>query len=311
MAKGRMIHTRIWRSEKLSGYDPRVRLLWIGLITNADDQGRGRAHPGLVRSDVFPLEDVPLSEIEGALHQFAADGMLILYQDDVKALYQVANWWDYQGSMTWAWPSDFAPPDGWADRVRYRRGNTVVEENWQGVGGMDDAPPDEDEPTVSPPRPQDEPAPKRAPNGNGNSNGNGNPSLTGAGAPSPPRTFQEWESALDTYTNRPALVRRMVELLYPGLDPPDYGLVGTIAKKMGRGKNGYHRLMGLLWEYSARPPQGDLLPYLLRVHQGKERDNGRARQGHDGDGAAELSEEQKAIAAAFAADGPGDAGEGA
>ena len=64
----------------------------------------------------------------------------------------------------------------------------------------------------------------------------------------------------------------MIEVLYPGLDPPDYGEIGGIAKKMGKGKAGFHRLMGLLWEYSKRPPDGDLLPYLLRVHQGKERD---------------------------------------
>jgi len=281
MAKGRMIHTRIWRSETLCGYGFRERLLWIGLVTIADDQGRGRAHPGLVRSDVFPLEDVALEDIQAALVSFARDEMLILYDDDGKQLYQVANWWGYQGSMTWAWPSDYPPPDGWTDRVRYRKGNNVIEENWQGIGGMDDSLEAEDESTASPPRAQDEPEPKRAPNGNGNSNGifNGNGIPQGADAPSGssvsvPTCWDDWEEAYKTYSNTPALIRRMVEVLYPGLDPPDYGLIGAIAKKMGRGKAGYHRLMDLLWKQSASPPKGDLLPYLLRVHLGQERDNG-------------------------------------
>jgi len=103
--------------------------------------------------------------------------------------------------------------------------------------------------------------------------------LQGADAPavsSPPvpTCWDDWEEAYKTYANTPALIRRMVEILYPGLDPPDYGEIGGIAKRMGKGKAGFKRLMGLLWEYSKRPPDGDLLPYLLRVHLGKERDNG-------------------------------------
>ena len=129
MARRRMIHTRIWRSEKLIELSLRERLLWIGLITNADDQGRGRAHPGLVRSDIFPLEDVPLTEITQALLTFEDQDMLILYEAGGRPLYQVTNWWEYQGAMTWAWPSDYPAPMGWTDRIHYRQGNNVKEEN--------------------------------------------------------------------------------------------------------------------------------------------------------------------------------------
>ena len=88
-----------------------------------------------------------------------------------------------------------------------------------------------------------------------------------------PTCWDDWEEHYKTVKNTPALVHRMIEVLYPGLDPlPGYGEIGGVAKKMGKGKAGYHRLMGLLWEHSKRPPDGDLLPYLLRVHQGKERD---------------------------------------
>jgi len=192
MARGRMIHTQIWRSEKFSAFGLRERLLWIGLVTNADDQGRGQAHPNLVRSDVFPLEDVPIPEIVGALEAFQAHGMLILYQGDDKHLYQVVNWWEYQGAMSWAWPSKYPPPDGWTDRVKYRKGNAVMEDNWTSDGGKEDAPSDGGEPAATPPRPHDEPALGQAPNGNqngninGSQNGKGNINTNGPAAPPAP-----------------------------------------------------------------------------------------------------------------------------
>lgn len=190
MARGRMIHTQIWRSEKFSEFGLRERLLWIGLITNADDQGRGQAHPNLVRSDVFPLEDVPIPEIVSALEAFQARDMLILYRGDDKHLYQVVNWWEYQGAMSWAWPSKYPPPDGWTDRIKYRKGNTVMEENWTLDGGKEDAPSDDDGPTVTPPRPYDDTALGQAPNTNGkingSQNGKGNINIKGGAAPSGP-----------------------------------------------------------------------------------------------------------------------------
>jgi hypothetical protein len=291
-----MIHTRIWRSEKVAAFDFRERLLWVGLVTNADDQGRGRAHPGLVRSDIFPLDDVSLAAISEALSQFEQADMLQLYEADGKPLYQIVNWWGYQGAMHWAWPSDFPPPDGWEDRIRYRKGNTVVEQNWNESGGRLDDEPDDDEPTTSPPRAHDEPTPKPAPNGNGNGNLNGNgisedmgADAAAGAAPSVPSNRREWLECLDKYKNSTGLALRMIEGLYPGLDPPpSYGQVGGIAKQMGRGKHGFRRLMGLLWDCNGRHIDGDLLPYLLRVHQGQQRDNGQ------GPAAATTAEERRA-----------------
>jgi hypothetical protein len=97
-----------------------------------------------------------------------------------------------------------------------------------------------------------------------------------------PRNRDEWIGWLDKIGNHPQLVLRMVRELYPGLDPPPtHGQIGGIARKMGRDKHGYRRLMGLIWDYNGKRIDGDLLPYLLRVHQGKERDNGRERDPYD------------------------------
>jgi len=216
MAKGRIINKCIWKSEKLVQLDPRQRLLWIGLITTADDQGRGRAHPGLVRSEIFPLEDVEWGVIEDSMRLFAEMEMIILYEADDKQLYQILNWWNeqYQGALRWAWPSEYPAPPNWQDRVRHREGNTVTEHGWDRTGGLMESQPqpqpaqDEAEvegershggPTVVPPRSHGEPTVSPAPNGNGNINGNentnGSSTTAGAGAREPPNAFKSYEKA--------------------------------------------------------------------------------------------------------------------
>ena len=173
MARGRMVSTMIWKSRKVTSFSLRHRLLWIGIITTADDQGRGDAHPGLIRGVVFPLEDVSFDEIEEGLKIFEQEGLIMLYEAEGKTLYQIVNWWQngHQGAMRWAWPSEYAAPEGWADRLCYRQGNRVIKENWEEASGEakeeEDVPPDDDTPTVAPPRDDGEPNVTPAPKGNG------------------------------------------------------------------------------------------------------------------------------------------------
>lgn len=127
-----MIHARMWRSEKLAGLHRDVRYLFIGIITTSDDQGRRLGNPGFLRADIFPLDDVELSTIGDWLALLAEVGSIRLYEADGKQLIQVNNWWTYQQPM-WAWPSELPAPQGWADRMRYRKGNRVVTENWDGA----------------------------------------------------------------------------------------------------------------------------------------------------------------------------------
>ena len=130
MTKRRMIHDCIWQSEGFAALTYRQRCLWVGIITTADDQGRARAHPGLVRAAVFPFDVIALDEIEVDLQALVDGEMLLLYQADGKALYQVLNWWEYQRPQ-WVGPSDYAPPEGWLDRLRYHgKGHKVITENW-------------------------------------------------------------------------------------------------------------------------------------------------------------------------------------
>ena len=147
MTKRRMIHDCVWQSEAVASLDYRQRLLWIGLITTADDQGRGRAHPGLIRAAVFPFDVIAQEDIEADLQAIAAQDMVLVYEVEDKVYYQVVNWWDYQ-SPQWVGPSDYPAPDGWADRLRYHgKGHKVITQNWPGTENVlpddkADSPPD-------------------------------------------------------------------------------------------------------------------------------------------------------------------------
>ena len=157
-ARRRMIHDRFWRSEKMARLPLNARFLFVGLITNADDQGRLRGHPGLIRSDVFPLDDIPLQDFEEWLSGLAEVGSIIRYEVDDVQLIQIVNWWEYQ-QPAWAWPSEHPAPQEWQDRLKYRRGNTVVVRNWP---GSEDTPAHSD-PAVTPQWDHDEPTVRPAP----------------------------------------------------------------------------------------------------------------------------------------------------
>lgn len=116
--KRRMIHECLWSSEHFIDLTMQQRLLWVGLITTADDQGRGRAHPGLVRAAIFPFDVIAQDDIQKDLEKLRDTGLLILYETEGRIYYQVVKWWEYQ-SPSWASISEHPAPRGWRDRFRY------------------------------------------------------------------------------------------------------------------------------------------------------------------------------------------------
>ena len=130
MTKRRMIHDCLWKSEGLAELTIRQRLLWVGLITTSDDQGRGKAHPHLIRSTIFPFDTISPTEIQDDLQAIADEEMVILYSVKGKAYYQIVNWWEYQQPQ-WAYPSEYPAPEGWQNRLRYRQDGHVLTDNWK------------------------------------------------------------------------------------------------------------------------------------------------------------------------------------
>ena len=96
MARRRMIDPNIWMSEDVSKLNIFERLLLIGMFSNADDEGRGRANLPLLRSMIFPYDDISTSEIGEALDNICQYIGLILYEVDGNKYYRFERWKKWQ-----------------------------------------------------------------------------------------------------------------------------------------------------------------------------------------------------------------------
>jgi hypothetical protein len=130
----RRIDPEIWRDEFIIELDYFERLLWVGLITTvADDQGRLKNQPKIIKVEIFPCDDIPPVQIKEALEKFAQAKKILVYEVNDKSLIQIINWWKYQSSASWMGKSDYPPPDGWQDCYRAHGKGNVIEtsSNWE------------------------------------------------------------------------------------------------------------------------------------------------------------------------------------
>jgi hypothetical protein len=88
--------------------------LYIGLITQADDDGRHLGHLTLVRSKVFPWDgERDLGGIATALDDLHDGDLIVAYEVDGKPYIQIQNWTKHQSiDKRWYKPSKLPePPD--------------------------------------------------------------------------------------------------------------------------------------------------------------------------------------------------------
>lgn len=82
MARKRMLSPEFWTDEKLGDCTRDERLLFMGLISQADDKGRGQGNPKLVKALVFPYDDdITTNMTASMLKRLAAMKLIALYDD--------------------------------------------------------------------------------------------------------------------------------------------------------------------------------------------------------------------------------------
>jgi len=79
MARIRSIKPEIWQSEGFNRLGLHARLLFIGLITQSDDDGRIRASSRGLASLLLPFDDYSEALMERSLSQLAEEGMFLRY----------------------------------------------------------------------------------------------------------------------------------------------------------------------------------------------------------------------------------------
>lgn len=132
MAKKRMIDGAFRITEAFGMLSYRQRDLWYGLISTADDQGRMIGHAAYVRSQSWPYDDIPLSEVSKDLEALEQAGFILIYTANESKYIQILKWHEQQREATWLAASELPAPDGWVDHARYhgKNGNIILL-NWE------------------------------------------------------------------------------------------------------------------------------------------------------------------------------------
>ncbi len=109
-------------------------LIWV----NADDQGRLCGDPEEIKYSCCPnIDHITKVDVPGVLKELENNGLILRYDTPKSPAIQIIDWWDPHRSPQWAWPSDYQPPEGWLDHLRYKKdAKTVLTLNWP-VSGED------------------------------------------------------------------------------------------------------------------------------------------------------------------------------
>jgi hypothetical protein len=76
----RTLKPEMWADESIGGLTRDARLLLIGLITMADDEGRLRAMPAAILGHVFPYDPDATRKLAGWLGEIVGAGLIVSYQ---------------------------------------------------------------------------------------------------------------------------------------------------------------------------------------------------------------------------------------
>lgn len=92
----RSVKPEMWADEKIGDISRDARLLFIGLITMADDDGRMRAQPAAIIGHVFPYDEISSRQLEKWLVEIASVGLLLRYEHKSKPYIALLGWEKHQ-----------------------------------------------------------------------------------------------------------------------------------------------------------------------------------------------------------------------
>ncbi len=96
MARQRFIHPEIWTSENFLELTFQQRLLFIGMFSLADDEGRIKANPKFLKASIFPADYVKPEEITNDLIALYKRNSIVLYKTDEGEFAHLPKWSKYQ-----------------------------------------------------------------------------------------------------------------------------------------------------------------------------------------------------------------------
>jgi len=93
----RMITPEIWFNEKVGILPDTGRLLFIGIFSNADDDGRLKASAKFLKAHIFPYDDDKTTEqIEELRDKCVQVGLIRLYKNGTEEFLDIPGWCEHQ-----------------------------------------------------------------------------------------------------------------------------------------------------------------------------------------------------------------------
>lgn len=97
MARKRMIDPGFWIDEKLGTMPALARLLFMGIISNSDDEGRLPGHPALIKSQIFPYDSgITVEQVTEWLRILLELEIIMIYTIDGQIYIQIKNFLKHQ-----------------------------------------------------------------------------------------------------------------------------------------------------------------------------------------------------------------------
>src|SRR3990167_754208 len=93
----RMVYVKIWESGQFGKLSNEAKLLFIGMITLADDDGKLRADPAYLRAQIFPYnESMSVTEALRFRNEIEKNGLITVYSIDGFEYIEHPKWKEYQ-----------------------------------------------------------------------------------------------------------------------------------------------------------------------------------------------------------------------
>lgn len=92
-----MIDPNFWIDEKLGTCDPMERFTFMGLISQADDEGRLNGHPALIKSVIFPYDyGITTEQVNEWLTTLHSKGLIMRYEVSGQSYICITNFLKHQ-----------------------------------------------------------------------------------------------------------------------------------------------------------------------------------------------------------------------
>ena len=105
----RIIKESICTSDTIDSLSMFEEVVFYRLIVNCDDFGRFDARPKVLSSKLFPLKDISVEQMQGALDALCAAGLIIVYVVNGRPYLQMNTWHKHQSQR--ATKSKYPSPD--------------------------------------------------------------------------------------------------------------------------------------------------------------------------------------------------------